>query len=432
VPISLFSLFLNDLEETFILNGYEGVDLLMFQIFILLYADDIVLFAVTPQALQCGFEILSSYCQKWQLKVNVNKTKVIVFRKAGPLARNIQFTYNNENIEIVSNISYLGVVFTSGGSFNQTQITLAGQARKAIFKMKKYLYTITNITVSHQLELFDKLVKPILNYGCEVWGFHKAQNIERLHTQFCKNILGVKRATQNDFVYCELGQHSLIVSRYFKIVKYWFKIIESKENKYIKLIYNIMKHDFELTPSKKNWVSSLHQLLSSLGFLEVWIHQGVGQKEVFLSLFKQRIKDCFYQDMNSRLTESSRALFYRHLNINNDLKMYLTSISNENHRIALSKLRVSSHRLIIESGRWHKPIATPYNERKCTHCQKIDDEYHFILECSLLNDLRKKYIDKKYWLRPNMQKCIALINSQNALTLRKLASFTFLGFKVKN
>ena len=62
----------------------------------------------------------------------------------------------------------------------------------------------------------------------------------------------------------------------------------------------------------------------------------------------------------------------------------------------------------------------------------VDDEYHFILECSLLNDLRKKYIDKKYWLRPNMQKCIALINSQNALTLRKLASFTFLGFKVKN
>ena len=38
--------FLNDLEETFILNGYEGVDLLMFQIFILLYADDIVSFSI--------------------------------------------------------------------------------------------------------------------------------------------------------------------------------------------------------------------------------------------------------------------------------------------------------------------------------------------------------------------------------------------------
>ena len=134
-----------------------------------------------------------------------------MFRKAGPLARNIQFTYNNENLKLLVICLIL-----------ESQITLAGQARKAIFKMKKYLYTITNITVSHQLELFDKLVKPILNYGCEVWGFHKEQNIENFHTQFCKNILGVKRATQNDFVYCELGQHSLIVSRYFKIVKYWF------------------------------------------------------------------------------------------------------------------------------------------------------------------------------------------------------------------
>jgi len=280
--------------------------------------------------------------------------------------------------------------------------------------------------------LFDKLILPILNYGCEVWGFHNAQNIERLHTQFCKNILGVKKATQNDFVYCELGRHSLIVSRYFKIIKYWFKIIESKENKYIKLTYNMMKNDFELTPSKKSWVSSLHLLLSSLGFLEVWVQQGVGHKDVFLSLFKQRMKDCFYQNMNSRLTASSRALFYRYLNINNDLKMYLTSISNENHRIALSKLRVSSHRLIVESGRWHKPISIPYNERKCTNCQKIDDEYHFILECSLLTDLRKRYINKKYWLRPNMHKFIALMNTQDALTPRKVASFTLFGFKVKN
>ena len=30
-------------------------------------------------------------------------------------------------------------------------------------------------------ELFDKLVLPILNYGCEVWGFHPGKAVERLH-----------------------------------------------------------------------------------------------------------------------------------------------------------------------------------------------------------------------------------------------------------
>jgi len=29
---------------------------------------------------------------------------------------------------------------------------------------------------------------------------------ERVHLQFCKRLLGVKRCTQNDFVYGELGR----------------------------------------------------------------------------------------------------------------------------------------------------------------------------------------------------------------------------------
>ena len=48
------------------------------------------------------------------------------------------------------------------------------------------------------LSLFDKLVTPILNYGSEVWGFCKANQIERVHLQFCKNLLGVKQSTQNN------------------------------------------------------------------------------------------------------------------------------------------------------------------------------------------------------------------------------------------
>ena len=61
---------------------------------------------------------------------------------------------------------------------------------KAIFKLNKYLYKFTAISVKHKLELFDKLVVPILNYGSEVWGFHNGNAIERIHMQFCKRLLG--------------------------------------------------------------------------------------------------------------------------------------------------------------------------------------------------------------------------------------------------
>jgi len=57
----------------------------------------------------------------------------MVFRKSGLLPMNLNFEYNGEIIEIVHVFSYLGIVLTAAGSFNQTQITLAGQSRKVIF-----------------------------------------------------------------------------------------------------------------------------------------------------------------------------------------------------------------------------------------------------------------------------------------------------------
>ena len=143
---------------------------------------------------------------------------------------------------------------------------LAGQARKAIFKLNKYLYHFTQITPKHYLDLFDKLIKPILNYGSEVWGFANANVVERVHLQFCKTMLGVKRTTQNDFVYGELGRCDLRTQRLVSIIKYWFKILISDDNKYIKGVYTMMLYDLDIKPNKQNWASSVKQLLQSLGF----------------------------------------------------------------------------------------------------------------------------------------------------------------------
>ena len=100
-------------------------------------------------------------------------------------------------------------VFTTTGPFNEAQKTLAGQALKAIFTMNKYLHKFTYISVKHKLDLFDKLIVPIFNYGSEVWGFHPGYAVDRVYMQFCKRLLGVKKSTQNDFVYGELGRMSL-------------------------------------------------------------------------------------------------------------------------------------------------------------------------------------------------------------------------------
>ena len=60
---------------------------------------------------------------------------------------------------------------------------------------------------------------------------------------FVKKILGVKKCTQNDFVYGELGRTSLSVGRCYNIIKYWLKILMCDDCKYIKYIYKMMLLD---------------------------------------------------------------------------------------------------------------------------------------------------------------------------------------------
>ncbi len=79
---------------------------------LLLYADDAVIMSDTPDGLQHILNNLYDYSVKWKLTVNTEKTKVMVFRKGGKLPANLKFYYNGEELDIVNNFVYLGVVFS--------------------------------------------------------------------------------------------------------------------------------------------------------------------------------------------------------------------------------------------------------------------------------------------------------------------------------
>ena len=86
--------------------------------------------------------------------------------------------------------------------------------------------------------LFDTYVKSIVNYGCEVWGFHRGVDIETLHLSFLKRVLKVRKSTSNYMVYFELGRFLLYINRYCRMLKYWFKIFKT-ENCILKIVMKI-------------------------------------------------------------------------------------------------------------------------------------------------------------------------------------------------
>lgn len=102
------------------------------------------------------------------------------------------------------------------------------------------------------------------------------------------------------------------------------------------------------------------------------------------------------------------------------------------YRNALSRLRLSSHRLAVETGRWQRPESVPYNERKCIICGVLADKFHFVIECKNYKDIRKKYINNYYLRHPSFVKFIKLINSVNPVEIKKqLAPFTFKAFEIR-
>ena len=124
-----------------------------------------------------------------------------------------------------------------------------------------------------------------------------------------------------------------------------------------------MLADLEEYPNLINWAYLVKDLLSRMGFYDVWLNQGVGNLRLFLSLFKQRLTDNYVQTWHERLDNSSRANFY--INIAGfRSKADLNSVKLLKIRNSLGRLRVSSHRLEIEAGRWARPYK-PVQERLC-------------------------------------------------------------------
>ena len=70
------------------------------------------------------------------------------------------------------------------------------------------------------------MILPTLTYGSEIWRFHPASDIERVHLKFLKQIFCVKPQTSNITVHGELGRVPLSIIRKERILKYWYKLMK--------------------------------------------------------------------------------------------------------------------------------------------------------------------------------------------------------------
>ena len=374
----LFSLFVNDLEKS-LDNETIGVNIQDTVMKLLMFADDSVIFSGSREGLQLGISSLYEYCQKWGITVNVAKTKIVVFRKGGKLSAKDVWHYGNMHIEIVPVFKYLGFNISSGGSFSSTIQDLTNSARRAMFGIKSIFSNNPELVPSLQIRLFDTLVTPILNYGCEVWGLAKADPIERLHLSFLKNILYVKQSTPNCFIYGELGVSPLYLQRQVRVIKLWLKLLNPSSSLFAREIYKELCIINIESPQTVTWVSLVKNLLYRIGLGTCWERQIFLDGDTFINVFTQRINDIYLQTWHGEVMQTSNNRLFKHIKSNFGHEHYL-ALNNKAFRIAITKIRLSSHVFMIERARW-KAIIPELNERVCVYCNMIESEYHCSIEC---------------------------------------------------
>jgi len=198
----------------------------------------------------------------------------MIFRKGGRIARNMQFSCKINEIGIVNNCSYLCIVFTTGGALNDTVDALSGHALNSIYKPETYLRNFTQLKVSHYCEVFDKFILPVLCDGSEVWGHLNVNKLKPSYVQFHKQILGVRKHTQNNCIYGELGRCTIKTHSIVNVIRYWLKVIYCEDRTYIKQVYNMMLNDLETYPQKSNWAMQVRHILQPTGVNDVCVLQG--------------------------------------------------------------------------------------------------------------------------------------------------------------
>ena len=304
------------------------------------------------------------------------------------------------------------------GSNIKTKKYLADQATKAMFLLLRKIKKLT-LPFDIQIDLFEKCVKPILLYGCEIWGFGNIDVLERVQLKFYKYIFNLKKSTPNYMVYGEIGIQPLSVDIKTRIVSYWARMIDNKENSQVmKLnskLYVILSELVSQRRVKSPWFENVKGILCNNGYSGIWYSQSFSNSKWLIKYMHQKLNDCFIQQWHSDIDRTSASNFYKIVKVNFAQSNYINDLSSNLTKSLLSFI-TKNHRLPIETGRWNNTVI---NERKCVNCDDVGDEFHYLFKCNTFTNERHKYLNRYYYNRPNTQKLRELFDNVNKEQIRK-------------
>ena len=433
----LFALFLNDMKaslededcilssltnETPNLHFDNNMINTLSKLFLLLYADDTVVFSESAAGLQRILNKTKYYCDQWKLKLNAKKCKIIIFSR-GKVRTYPQFSIGAENVEVVSNFLYLGLKLNYNNRMNVAQKDLYDRASRAMFGLLKKSRSL-DLPIDLTLDLFDQTVLPVLTYGCELWGFQSCDIVQKLQLRFYKMVLRLKQSTPSYMIFGDLGKYPVDIIIKTRMLMFWFKLVKNlNTNKLSSTVYAFLLKLYNDGTNENKYLSTIKQTLVDVGLPNLWQSQDISNVNItwFKSHVKQSLIDNFLQGWYSKVDRDSVYTNFRMFKSHFKQEPFISLLPN-NCIVTLLRFRTTNNFLPVNCLRYEN---INRHERLCTKCtlNEVGDEFHFILVCPFFSAKRKEILPKYYNSRPNAIKFQSLMSSTHKQLLLKLKHF---------
>ena len=432
----LFSIYLNDFE-LFLSKYYDGITFncvnendiyLHLHLYTLLYADDTIIMAESEQDLQTALDAVFSFCKLWYLELNISKTKVIIFSR-GKVRKHIKFAFDGTELEVVDQYTYLGVTFNYNNTFYKSIARQISHAKKAMFSLITKSRRL-DVPIDITLDLFDKLVLPILIYGSEVWGHSNLKPTEFFYMNFIRRLLKLGESTSNCMLYGETRKTSIQPIIEKRMISFWLRLTQDKPQRLIYVVYSFIIKMRNKNQYESQWIEKIVEILQNCGMFHYWKNQNQNMDIQYInSCINVRINDIWLQSWNARINSTYRCTYYKNFKDVFKLENYL--LMEDKYRINISKFRCRYN---------HLPISRKYSfdydcDIRCKHCLQNDigDEYHYLIRCDYFLHERQLFINKYYIQHPSVYKFIQLMQTENSKNRVNLARFiTIIINKLKN
>ena len=102
----------------------------------------------------------------------------------------------------------------------------------------------------------------------------------------------------------------LFVNSAARCVQYWFRLLKQPLNRYSRKAYEMLYGMQERDCASRNWVAQIKCLLCYNGFGYVCVYGCVGNEKMFITKFKNRLRDSCCQKWFSHLAKSERFDLY--------------------------------------------------------------------------------------------------------------------------